>query len=315
MQNQNPSRGVTFGKKSRRTSFSDLPGVGGLCAVEQCDCFDYVKATCFIPVAAGDIADGAGNDACGACCFQTVCCAIPVVGWCMADITHSCVNTSALRAKHNLEEQHCNDCLKSVFCAPCAKAQELRFIKEVRRLELQEALSKASGPSRQTMEAAPASGEFPNAVHVHVHVPGRKSFVVPCREVGWDRHRALLAADQKIPRKMQVAALPLLHRRPSVSAPPLPHRRPRYSSCRFPGRGPAVRPVLVQTSAPSPYPRVPERRRSSPYHTSRTVQPSYMAPERSAPPRGEIQEGFAVQWTGAPKTKQAEMMSYINHYA
>lgn len=55
MQNQNPSRGVTFGKKSRRTSFSDLPGVGGMCAVEQCDCFDYIKATCFIPVAAGDM--------------------------------------------------------------------------------------------------------------------------------------------------------------------------------------------------------------------------------------------------------------------
>merc|ERR1711964_657240 len=132
--------------------FSDLAGgICGGCGQDH-GCYHCCKAYLCAPAAVGDIAKASGSSACG-CAFANMCCCSGIYA-----IIHSCCVLPKLRVIHRMPERKLRDCCVHCFCAPCGRAQELRFIHKAQELRLAAAVagqrSVRVGPTRQSMPGA-----------------------------------------------------------------------------------------------------------------------------------------------------------------
>jgi len=126
---------------------------GGLADCDK-DFISCAKGCFFAPVAIGEIAEASNKSGCVACMLS-----IPSFGPCGpclgVAICTSIYYTGPLRQKYTGETACMTDFCRHCWCGGFARAQELRFIKETRRLVLAAAVV-APGPVRQGMRMATA---------------------------------------------------------------------------------------------------------------------------------------------------------------
>jgi len=97
------------------------------------DCFGDMSSCCCVyccaPCAYGQIVSimntGQTGGMCGDC---GSCCIFTLLGGFAFIVT--CSTRKQIRAKYNLPEEPCNDCLVHCFCLPCALCQEFREVKK-----------------------------------------------------------------------------------------------------------------------------------------------------------------------------------------
>merc|ERR1712034_121787 len=112
-------------------SFSDL--AGGICECFHDGCFSGCRTyCCTVPcISIGTVAEAADG---------TGCSKMMLFACCTAGTCHPCVHASCtlsvLREKHGMQPDCFRDCCCHLFCGECARAQELRFVDAVRKLEL-----------------------------------------------------------------------------------------------------------------------------------------------------------------------------------
>merc|ERR1711964_145881 len=108
--------------------------------------FICAKACCASGIAVGEINESMGKSPCMPCVVFSC---LSLCGPC-GDIYHSCTTSKALRAKHGVPvKSGLMLCCTHVCCSCCAKAQELRLIRQAELADME-------GPKRQTM-STPAS--------------------------------------------------------------------------------------------------------------------------------------------------------------
>merc|ERR1712098_588035 len=110
------------------------------------DCFSCMKAWMAPSFAVGDIAEGAGQNPCGACCLHYMCGGL-------GDCIHGYTTSQTLRKQHGLEGNACGQGCAHFFCSTCAKTQELRLVKMVRDARKPALIAGALAPGRQMMMA------------------------------------------------------------------------------------------------------------------------------------------------------------------
>jgi len=132
--------------KVRVKDFRSIAGGLADCGRDYLTC---VQGCFFAPVAIGQIAEASNKSGCCAC-MRTVPCFEPCAP-CLGVAICTCIfYTSPLRKKYTGETACMTDFCRHCWCGGLARAQELRFIKEIRRLESAAAVA-APGPKRQGM--------------------------------------------------------------------------------------------------------------------------------------------------------------------